>query len=281
MRYALTKGKSGALAHDALSIEEDEAMTTTASTTAVSSRTLVRGLSLLEIVAAQRGGIGVTEVAEAAELDKGTASRLLATLRDLGYVQQRGTDRRYVLGSRCLWLAHEYQASQEELTARAKPHLAALRDASGETVHLAIREGLHVVYVAQEEPDRSIRVRSAVGSKVPLYRTAMGRAILATMQDVEQLALLDQIRAEVDAAGDDVDFDDFRHDISEARTRGWAAVDHHDDVTRIAAAIVDAGGEPIAAITLSGPSYRLADQVEIIAPSVVRVAKEVSESFAG
>jgi len=255
-------------------------MTATTPQAAVSSRTLVRGLSLLEIVASTPGGIGVTEVAEAAELDKGTASRLLATLRQLGYVQQRGVDRRYVLGSRCLWLAHEYQAGQEELTMRAKPHLAELRDLSGETVHLAIREGLYMVFVAQEEPDRSVRVQSAVGSRLPLHRTAMGRAILANMQENDREILLGQIRDDVEATGGSVDFDEIRNDIIEAKIRGWAAVDRHDDVTRIAAAILDGENEPVAAITLSGPSYRLDEQVDAMGAEVVKTAAAVSRALA-
>jgi len=204
---------------------------------------------------------------------------LLATLRQMGYVQQRGADRRYVLGSRCLWLAHEYQAGQEELTVRARPHLAALRDLSGETIHLAIREGLYMVFVAQEEPDRSVRVQSAVGSRLPLHRTAMGRAILATMPEQDRELLLTQIRDDVESTGGNVDFDEIRKDIIDAKARGWAAVDRHDDVTRIAAAILDADNEPIAAITLSGPSYRLDPEVDRMGAEVVATAHAVSEAL--
>jgi DNA-binding IclR family transcriptional regulator len=247
---------------------------------AVSSRTLVRGLSILEIVASTPGGIGVTSVAEAADLDKGTASRLLATLRQLGYVQQRGADRHYVLGSRCLWLANRYQIGQEELTAQARPYLIELRDRTRETVHLAIREGNNMVYIAQEEPDRSVHVRSAVGSRMPLHKTAMGRAILAAMPDEPREQLLEQISASVEASGDTVDLAEIRSDIADAGVRGWAAVDRHDDVTRIAAAIVDTEGEPIGAITLSGPSYRIDGNAEELGADVVRIARGLSQALA-
>lgn len=248
---------------------------------AVAARTLVRGLSILEIVATAAHGIGVTEVAEAAGLDKGTASRLLATLRELGYVQQRGADRRYVLGSRCLWLAHEYQASQEELILRARPHIATLRDETNETVHLAVREGLYVVYVAQEEPDRSIRVRSAVGTRMPLQDTAMGRAILAMSSDHEREALLDLIAAEAKASGRSIDFDAIRREVLQAAERGWSSVDRHDDVTRIAAAIRGADGEPIAAIAASGPSYRIDDHVAALGEQVAGTAQAISRAVNG
>ena len=247
---------------------------------ASSSRTLVRGITVLETVAAAPGGISVTEVSASTSLDKGTASRLLAALRELGYVRQRETDRQYVLGSRSLWLSQRYRAGQEDLTGVAGPFIGALRDLTHETVHLAIREGLSMVYVAQEQPDRQIRVQSAVGQRLPLHGTAMGRAILAVMPDDDRETLLRTIQLDVEQAGGTVDFDEIRNDVIQARLRGWAAVDRHDDVTRIAAAIVDQQDHPIAAISLSGPSYRIVEHVEELGSEVARTAREVSEALA-
>ncbi|GAA1827001.1 IclR family transcriptional regulator [Agromyces salentinus] len=246
---------------------------------AATSRTLVRGLSILEVVAGAGSGIGVTEIAAESGLDKGTVSRLLSTLRQMGYVQQRAGDRRFVLGSRCLWLAREYGSRQEDLSSRAQPFLAALRDVTHETVHLAIREGSNVVFIAQEQPDRSIRVRSAVGSRLPMHRTAMGRAILAALGPTERETLLEALHAEALAAGDAFDLDGIRRDVEQAVERGWAAVDRHDDVTRLAAAIVDAAGEPIAAITLSGPTYRVEPDIDALGRDVTKAAAAVSESL--
>lgn len=244
------------------------------------SRTLVRGITVLEAVASSPGGAGVTGIAIATGLDKGTVSRLLATLRELGYVRQRDSDRQYELGSRCLWLAQEYRATQEELTSVAQPFIIGLRDATSETVHLAIREGVTMVYVAQEQPDRQIRVSSAIGQRLPMHRTAMGRAILASMTAENREGLLRDIRADAERAGRPIDFNEIETDVAEAKVRGWAAVDRHDDVTRIAAAIRDADGDPVAAITLSGPSYRMTDRMEEFGAAVVNTAREVSRALA-
>lgn len=244
------------------------------------ARTLVRGIRVLETVAAAPGGVGVTDVAAATGLDKGTASRLLATLRELGYVRQRDEDRHYELGGRSLWLSQQYRANHGELTGVAQPFIVALRDSSHETVHLAVREGLNMVYVAQEEPDRQIRVQSAIGQRLPLHRTAMGRAILATMPDEQRRALLHAIRTEAERGGGTFDFNEIENDVAQASVRGWAAVDRHDDVTRIAAAILNSGGDPVAALTLSGPSYRIGEHVEELGSEVVATAREISRSLA-
>ncbi|WP_286720869.1 IclR family transcriptional regulator [Microbacterium sp. UBA1612] len=244
------------------------------------SRTLVRGVTLLEIVASNPDGIGVTEIATRANLDKGTVSRLLATLRQMGYVQQRATDRRFVLGSRCLWLAREYRSHQEELSNVARPFLAELRDSSEETVHLAIREENFVVFIAQEQPDRSIRVRSAVGSRLAMHRTAMGRALLAELDVETRDHLIAELEADAHARGEEIDVEQLRADVAEAVERGWAAVDRHDDVTRLAAAIVDSDGEPIAALTLSGPNYRVEPRIEDLGAQVLRTARALSAALA-
>lgn len=244
------------------------------------SRTLVRGLSILEIVAEAGEGIGVTEIAAKAGLDKGTVSRLLATLRQKGYVQQRSVDRRFVLGSRVLWLAREYRARKEELSSIAQPYLAALRDLTQETVHLAILEETFVVFIAQEQPDRSIRARSAVGSRLPMHRTAMGRAVLAALGGEDREQLIRTLELDATARDEAFDGDALRHDVSEAVARGWAAVDRHDEVTRLAAAIVDPECEPIAAITLSGPNYRMDPEIERYGAQVLESAKAVSAALA-
>ncbi|WP_308798123.1 IclR family transcriptional regulator [Agromyces silvae] len=243
------------------------------------ARTLVRGLTILEIVAQAPEGIGVTEVAARAEIDKGTVSRLLATLRQMSYVQQRSVDRRFVLGSRCLWLAREYKSRREELSSVAQPFLAELRDLSQETVHLAILEDTSVVFIAQEQPDRSIRVRSAVGSRLPMHRTAMGRAVLAELDPESRDQLIASLEADATARQEPIDVPQLRADVDEAVERGWAAVDRHDDVTRLASAIVDADGEPIAAITLSGPDYRMEPQIEHFGTELIRIARAVSEAL--
>ncbi|MET0812776.1 MAG: IclR family transcriptional regulator [Microbacterium sp.] len=245
----------------------------------VGARTLVRGFTVLELVADSPQGIGVTEIAQLAELDKGTVSRLLSTLRQMGYVQQRTVDRRFVLGSRCLWLARAYRSRQEEITDIAAPLLAELRDATQETVHLAIREGFFVAFVAQEQPDRSIRVRSAIGSRLPLHRTAMGRALLALLGDEERQSLIAAIVADAEERGETVDVDGLLADVEAGAERGWALVDRHDDVTRIASAIIDPDGEPIAAITLSGPTYRVDPELDRFGEAVAGTARAVSAAM--
>lgn len=238
-----------------------------------SSRTLLRGLAVLEAVATAEGGAQVSAIAAQLKLDKGTVSRLLATLRSLGYVYQRA-DRRFELGSKSALLAGRYHDRTKAIWVTAAPYLTVLCEQARETVHLAVREGPHMVYIAQEQPDRAIRVHSAVGTRLPLHGTAMGRALLAALGPEEREDLLVALRVDAFATGDQIDEAGILADVAAAAERGWAAVDRDDDVTRLAAAITDL--EPVAAIALSGPSHRMEPHLAHLATLVVSTAHAIS-----
>src|SRR5664280_2602065 len=107
-------------------------------------------------------GLGPSAIGQQAGLDKATVTRLLRTLVEAGYVIQDETTRRYRLGGKILWLAHRV-TSGLDLRSVARPHLRALRDELGETVHLGVIDDVHVVYVDKLEAENSIQLVSAVG----------------------------------------------------------------------------------------------------------------------
>lgn len=240
-------------------------------------RALARGLAVLEMVAASPGGVGVSDAARGARLDKATTARLLATLRDCGFVRQRAGDRRYVLTGRMLNFARRYE-EQLDLRSLARPYLEQLRDECHETVHLAIREGRHVIYADHLEPDRSVRA-SAETSRLPLHVAATGRAILAALPDAESHELLLQLASEPPYADLLLDVDKVGKELVQARREGWATVDRDDDVSRIGVAIIDAAGRPIAAISVSGPRYRMDEHRALCADAARRTAHEIGKEL--
>lgn len=247
-------------------------------TTAPTIRTLGRGLAALEAVAEAEDGIGVIEVAAVVGVDKGTASRLLASLREAGYVRQRA-DRRFELGSKVGWLARRYGTWDDELVQVAEPYLEKLRDVTQETVHLAVVEGTEVSFLAQLVPDRSVRVQSAVGVRLALHRTAMGRAVVASLSGSARERTLDAVRRVAAATQDEAAVAEFTTDVAAAEERGWAAIDRHDEVTRLAAVVRGAKGEPIAAIALSGPTYRMEKELDCNSRRIVETADAISAAL--
>ncbi len=238
-------------------------------------RTLARGLLLLEAVAAAPGGVGVTELAETCGLDKGTTSRLLASLRDMGYLRQRPSDRRYLLTGRVMRLARGFVA-QFELRELARPHLVRLRDLTNETVHLGVREGSRLVFLDQLETDHALRLASAIGQNLPLHVTAMGRAILAALPAAERDELLEKLLADDRHAELVVDLKQLRNELRTAEARGWATAERGDDVTRLGSAVLDATGAPVAALSVSGPAHRMAPRLAELGAHCRATAQAIS-----
>jgi DNA-binding IclR family transcriptional regulator len=243
------------------------------------ARTLARGLALLEGVARQRSGASVTDLAAEAGIDKGTASRLLTTMRHLGYVRQNKRDRRYLLTGKVLMLARSYDR-QLNLIGVARPVLTRLKQSTSQTIYLAVREGNHVLYVDQYDPESDIRLAHAVGRSLPLHVTAMGRAILAAMPEDECELLITELLKTPNPAGFPVDVEHARDEIARARQEGWATVDRFDDVTRIGAALIDASGEPVGAISVAGPAFLVGPHIDDYSRQCTEAAKEIGERLA-
>lgn len=244
------------------------------------SRTLARGLALLEGVAREATGAGVTDLAAATKLDKGTVSRLLSALKRLGYVRQNARDRRYLLTGKVLMLARSYD-KQLNLVELARPVLQELQRATSQTIYLAVREGDRVLYVDQFDPDADLRLAHAIGRSLPLHVTAMGRAILAAMQPEACETTLSDLLAHPANAGFEVDMDHIRDEIARAREHGWATVDRFDDVTRVGAAVVDSSNEPVGAISVAGPSFQMHPNVERFGDLCMRAAKDIAAGLQG
>lgn len=222
------------------------------------ARTLIRGLRLLELVASAGSGLGVTEAAAQAGLDKGTTSRLLRTLRELGYVRQRSTDSKYVLGTQVLLLSRGFHMSLDDLRITARPELEALGELAEETVHFAVRDGSALRYLDVLEPRRRpSRVDATLGRSYDLRETAMGRAILAQLDFLEREDILAEL-GETPASNGAI-LSDLANEIERGSTDGWATVSRGDGVVRVASAIIGGDGQPIAAVSLSGPEHRVPD----------------------
>jgi DNA-binding IclR family transcriptional regulator len=224
------------------------------------------------------GPIGVTEVADRADLPKSTAARLLASLVREGVVEQVPGDTSYRLGPRLVTLAARIRPARS-LAALARPSLAELADTTGEAAGLSVREGDSAHYIEQVSSPNPVSVRDWTGSRIPLHAVSSGQVLLAYTAPtfvqrylgrpmeaftprtlVSADALLDRMRA-------------IRRD-----GYTWALEEFDEGISSVAAPVADASGEVVAAIHLHGPSYRFpaAGAEPALADQVVTAAARIS-----
>jgi DNA-binding IclR family transcriptional regulator len=242
------------------------------------TRTLLRGLEVLEVLGTSPEPVGPTRVAQLVGLDKATAGRLLFTLCEAGYATQTDTGS-YRLTGKLLTLASAVSL-EPELRDRARPHLLALRDATGETVHLGVREGDHVIYIDKLDGTHSIRLVSAIGQTMPLHTTALGKAALAWLEPAEREAALAGLELVPRTDRSITSLEALREELDRTRTRGFAVDDreNEDHASCIGAPILGAGGEVVGMLSLSGPSYRIAERLDELGERCRDAADRISRS---
>jgi DNA-binding IclR family transcriptional regulator len=221
------------------------------------TRTLQRGLAILEALANSEEPMGPTQVAQGLGLDKATAGRLLFTLADLGYARQTGNGS-YRLTSKLLSLAN-HAAVEPDLRIVARPHLISLRDDTDETVHLGVREDMRVVYIDKIEAHQSIRLVSAIGQTMPLHTTSLGKAALAWMDKDDRENILSDMKLERRTPNSITSRAKLRDDLELSKRRGYTVDDRENEeqATCVGAPVFSGGGNVVAMVSLSGPSERI------------------------
>ena len=144
--------------------------------------TLAKGLAVLGAFDKQRPAMTLSQAASLTGLSRATARRILHTLTRLGYVVQSG--RQFSLSSSILGLGFAYLATQHWIE-QAMPRMRQISEEFQESCSAAILQNTEVVYVARIPARRIMSVSIAVGSRLPAFHTAIGRAQLGFLDEAE------------------------------------------------------------------------------------------------
>jgi DNA-binding IclR family transcriptional regulator len=241
--------------------------------------TLGKGLDVLELVA-ERGPLSVSEAARRLGLNRASAHRFLATLRQWGYLRQ-GEDGLYGLSSKLLELGRRAVA-RPELTRLARPHLLELAGRFQETVNLGVWDHGEVLHIDKIDSPEILRTDQPVGGRAPAYATALGKALLAGLPPSELEAYLDGVELRALTPKTLTTPEVLRREIRRCRRRGWA-VDNEELVAGlrcVGAAAADHRGRPVCALSLSAPSIRMTRaRMQEMQAEVARAAASLSQAL--
>jgi IclR family KDG regulon transcriptional repressor len=225
---------------------------------------VARAVDILELLAASPEPLPVSVIATRLTVPRNTAYELVHTLQERGLVDLR--DGRVALGVHLFELGWRY--------AESRPIAARLRDASGETVHVATLHGRHVTYLLKEESRQAVRMGSAIGLRLPAHVSAVGKAMLAALPPEDARRRIDGAELEVFTGNSITDPEQLMLELEHTRRRGYA-LDRGESspgVMCVAAAVRDATGAIAAGLSISGPVERVANAREPVLVSLVREA---------
>jgi IclR family pca regulon transcriptional regulator len=217
--------------------------------------TLAKGLAVLGCFGRQRPAMTLSEAALAGNVSRATARRILRTLAELGYVEQRG--RQFSLSPNILQLGFAYLATQSWIE-RAVPLMKELSERLGESCSAAILQGSEVVYVARVPTRRIMSVAISVGSRLPAFHTAVGRVQLGFLDPSEVWRRLKALRIEPLTPSTITDLQALFERVRDDHAQGFSIVDEELErgLRAIAVPVVDRQGEVIAGLNLSTHSTR-------------------------
>jgi len=221
---------------------------------------IVNAADAIEYISKTTQGVGVRELARALRLTRGTANRVLQSLHSCGLLRRGEGHGRYLLGPKILELAAGHQRSFS-IGEIARPHMNTLSKETGETVFLGIPNRDHVTIVDRIDSSQPLRMAADLGVREPFYCTALGKIMMSDMPVETYRPMLEGRTFEKFTVNTLLNTDEIVTSIQEAGRRGWALDDEefYEGVRCVAAAVRDHEGLVVAAVSLSGPKFRLAD----------------------
>ncbi len=242
-------------------------------------KTLARGFQVLASFTPEKAEASLTDIAEVLGSDASTASRFAYTLEELGYLE-RDTETKLYRVSPKIYALTVSLSGPRNIRKVSLPYMESLRDRTGETVVLGVRDGAEMVVIEVVETKHALVPRGWVGGRVPVYSSALGKATLIHLPHQELMKLLDSISLIPHTEHTMANRIDLLAELDATRERGWSL--NKEEFTRgiisVGAPIFSGSGEPAGAICVDVPTARVSDDrvIEQIASEVLKAAQEIS-----
>ena len=246
-------------------------------------QTLERASLILDILGQSPQGISIKDLSDRMHLPKGTTHRLVSSLSYFGFVRQDQNTKNYFLGFKLVELGNML-LGQLDLRKEAELFLRNLAQRTKETVHLVILDGNEIVYLDKLETEPhtgGLRMASRVGSRNPAHSCAVGKALMAYLP-AEALARIVEEKGLPKRTGNTItDYNQLKEHMTLVRKQGYAVDDEENErgIRCVAAPIFNEAGKAVAAISVSGPAFRVTKKSvqEKLKKEVMETALRISQ----
>lgn len=246
--------------------------------TKYSAGSLTRGLLVLECFSPRRDSFTLADLAKLLDIPKSSLHRVVKTLSEMNYLRYEEQSKRYYLGMRVLSLGFSVLQSME-LREIARPYLERLSRECNKTVNLAVFDKDEMVYVERVRVPGIRTYNIGVGNRIPLWTTAVGKAVLAHLDPEKVRKLFKKVKPPPELS---IDEDRFMSILAHVRKDGFAVSnqEHQRGILAVAVPVFSSTGVTCAVNLVGEPEDVTMDVLRTeYAPKLMRVGKELSKAL--
>jgi DNA-binding IclR family transcriptional regulator len=239
-------------------------------------KSLSKIVRILECFSTVDRAMSLAELCDRTGLPRSTAHRLLASMREVGFLDQDRTRDRYRLGLK-LFEFGNIVLSNMDLHREARPYVQQLGRLTGQLVHLAVFDGRQAVVIHRSDPSDSTTPPTYI-ENAPVHCTSVGKAILA----FQPPAVINRLIAAGLRPYTDTTITkgpDLIAELTRIRERGYSVDEgeHQPGLRCIGAPIRDQNGRVFAAVSISGPAWKIPlGEVESLSKIIIHSANAIS-----
>lgn len=236
---------------------------------------------VLDCFSRSKGHLSITDMVEMTGLPRTTIHRIVASLREIGMIDQDHRRGDYRLGLRMFYYGSAVLANLD-LDRHARPHVLELHQITGDIVHLHMFDGSQMVCIEREEMGDARLTTLTTIEAAPVHCTSVGKAFLAFQSEALIERIVEEEGLERRTEHTLVEMSALREDLQRIRERGFSRDDEENelDVRCVGAPIRDSRGRVFASISVSGPASRLPlARQDGLAPTVIRTANAISREL--
>lgn len=238
---------------------------------------LLKALDILALFSPDEPRLSITEISKRLKMPKSTVHNLLNTLQSRGFIEKVDNDH-YALGTAIIPLTQAVRVNVE-LRDRAAPLLRILADQSRESVYLTVLDRDHCLYIYAIESSRRLLARSAIGERVPLHCTSVGKAILAFLPTAQAEEIVARVGLTAYTPATITSLDALREELERTRQRGYALDhgEHEPGIYCVGAPILNERANVIGSCSISGADPEIVGRrTDELAALVVECADQIS-----
>jgi DNA-binding IclR family transcriptional regulator len=236
-----------------------------------------KALEILLAFTPYNQALGTGEISQKLGLHVATASRILRTLADKGFLQQDPESKKFTLGPAASDIGRAYNNGLgSNLVGMARTYIDELRNTLEETIVLEILSGNSTVMAYVAEGPRRVRIAGTVGDRLPAHAAAGAKAVLAFLpEDVVESFIAGHLPRLTENTITDPEA--YKLELEKIRRKGYSLDKEEIDlgINAVGAPIFNHEGEPVAAVVAVGPAQRITGKKDSMV--VIRTRKTADE----